>query len=117
VPGVDVHSLTPKAGEPAERTAQVKAVLTSIGAGVEHDQAPGLAMRLPAPVRERIAAAVKTATAFEWMGDETFGAYHFNADPRVTNVSWYRARTPEGFRYFTVRQTRERSIVGVIIED
>ena len=117
VPGVDVHSLTPKTGGSAERTAQVKAVLTSIGAGVEHDQAPGLATRLPPPVRERIAAAVKTATAFEWMGDETFGSYHFNADPRVTNVSWYRARTPEGFRYLTVRQTREGSIVGVIIED
>ena len=46
VPGADIHSLAARAGIPAERVAQVRAVLTSIGAGVEHEQAPGLAARL-----------------------------------------------------------------------
>ncbi len=41
VPGADIHSLAAKAGGSAERIAQVRAVLTSIGAGVEHERAPG----------------------------------------------------------------------------
>ena len=73
VPGVDLHSLAPKAGASPERIAQTKAMLTSIGAGVEDARAPGLATRLPAPVRERIATAITAATAFEWLGDEAIG--------------------------------------------
>ena len=84
VPGADIHSLPAKAGGSAARTAEVKAVLASIGNGVEHPQAPGLATRLPAPVRARIATAMQTATTFEWLGDETLGPRHFNADPTVT---------------------------------
>jgi CubicO group peptidase (beta-lactamase class C family) len=117
VPGADVHSLTPKPGAAAERNAQVKAVLKSIGAGVEHARAPGLAARMPAAVRERIAAALQTATTFEWLGDESLGSGHFNADPSVTTLSRYRAGTTVGYRYFTIRQSREGSFIGVIVED
>ena len=117
VPGVDIHSLQPKAGASVERTALVKAVLASVGAGIEHAQAPGLATRLPAPVRERIATAIQTATSLEWLGDERLGPGYFNADPSVTDVSRYRVSTPAGFRYFTLRQTRDGRVAGIIIEE
>ena len=117
VPGVDMHSLTPKAGESARRTGEVKAILASVGAGVEHAQAPGLAARLPAPVRERIATAVRTATTFEWLGDERIGSGHFMPDSTVASVSRYRADTPAGFRYFTIRQSREGRVVAIIVEE
>lgn len=94
-----------------------RSVLTSIGNGVEHDRAPGLATRLPAPVRARIAAAVQTATTFAWLGDETLGPRHFNAHPTATTLSRYRARTAHGVRYFTIRRSKESRFIGVIVEE
>ena len=117
VPGVDLHSLTPASGTDAAETARVRAALTSIGAGAEHDAAPGLAKRLPLPVRERIAAALPSTAAFESLGGEQVGAGHFNLDPDLARLAWYRARTPEGERYFTVRLSREGRLLGVIVED
>ena len=117
VPGADIHSLTPQTGAGLTNSAQVKAVLAAIGAGVDHAQAPGLATRLPAPVRARIAAALETATAFDWLGDERLGTGHFNADPAVIAVARYRARTAAGFRYVTIRLSEDGRFVGVIIED
>ena len=95
----------------------VRAVLTSIGNGVEHERAPGLAARLPAPVRARIAAALESSNSLEWLGDETLGPRHFNADPTVTTLSRYRVRTAPGFRYFTIRQAADGRVIGVIVED
>ncbi len=60
---------------------------------------------------------MQTATAFEWLGDESLGPRHFNADPTVTTLSRYRARTADGFRYFTLRQSRDGHVLGVIVED
>ena len=117
VPGVDVHSLTPASGADAAETARVRAALTSIGAGVEHEAAPGLATRLPPPVRERIAAALPSTAAFESLGGEQVGAGHFNLDANLARLAWYRARTSEGERYFTVRLSREGRLLGVIVED
>ena len=62
--------------------AQVRAILTSIGNGVEHKRAPGLAARLPAPHGRASPQPTQTATAFQWLGNETIGSRHFNADPR-----------------------------------
>ena len=91
--------------------------MTSIGAGLEHEAAPGLAARLPPPVRERIARALPATAVFESLGQEQVGAGHFNLDPQLARVAWYRARTPEGERYFTVRLSAEGRLLGVIVED
>ena len=89
------------------RAARLRRILTSIAAGVEDDNAPGLATRLPPAVRERIGAAVRTSLAFEYLGEERIGEGHFSLDPAIARVRWYRARTPDGMRYFTVRLSRE----------
>jgi hypothetical protein len=68
-------------------------------------------------MRARIAAAIERATALHWLGDEALGSGHFNADPTVTSLSRYRARTAEGFHYFTLRQSGDGRIVGVVVED
>ena len=117
VPGVDLHSLTPKTADAPDRLTQIRAVLTSIGNGVEHERAPGLAARLPAPVRARIAAALESTSSLEWLGDETLGPRHFNADPTVTTLSRYRVGAAPGFRYFTIRQAADGRVIGVIVED
>ena len=94
----------------------MKAVLASIGAGTEHSRAPGLATRLSPAIRERIAAALRGATAFEWLGEESLGARHFKADPKMTRVSWFRARTADGIFYFTVRLADDGTILGVVVD-
>lgn len=117
VPGVDLHSLTPKDGVSAERITRVKQILTAIGTGQDDARAPGLAQRLPQPVRDRIARAITTATTLDWLGDEQIGAGYFMADPSVASLSRYRARTADGVRYFTIRESRNGHIVGVLIEE
>ena len=37
--------------------------------------------------------------------------------PNLARLAWYRARTPEGERYLTVRLSREGRLLGVIVED
>ena len=116
VPGAALHTQSPKAGDSDASTAQMRAVLASIGAGAEHSRAPGLAARLSPAIRERIAAALRGATALEWLGEESLGPRHFNADPRMTRVSWFRARTADGIVYFTVRLADDGTVGGVLVE-
>ena len=117
VPGAAIHGLAPKAEPTPGDTARLRQILATIAAGVEDENAPGLASRLPGPVRERIGAAVRTATGFEYLGGEPVGDGHFNLDPAVERVRWYRARTPDGMRYFTVRLSRDGRVRGVLIEE
>lgn len=117
VPGADLHSLTPRTGGSAEREAGLRAVLASVGKGVEDPRAPGLATRLPPRVRERIAAALGEATGLDWLGDEALGVGHFNNEPAVVSVSRYRARSPTGVRYFTIRLAGDGRVLGIIVED
>ena len=116
VPGADIHSLTPKGGDPAMVRA-VRGALETLGAGTETGDAPGLAARLPAGVRARIAGAFSSATAFEFLGDEAVTARHFNLDPELARIAWFRTAAPSGARYFTVRFNRAGRITGVLIED
>ena len=125
VPGVDIHGLGPLPDPDAAGTRTRRAALTSVGAGVEHAAAPGLAGRLPAPVRARIAAALDGAT-LEYLGSETLGSGHFNLDPSVASLVRYRTRRdatgggadPGGTpRYLTLRLTSAGTIAGIQVED
>ncbi|MDQ3168547.1 MAG: beta-lactamase family protein [Acidobacteriota bacterium] len=116
VPGADIHSLTPKEGQ-AGTFAIVRRALEAVGAGTETADAPGLAGRLGAQVRARIAEALRSSTAFEFLGDEAVTSRHFNLDPELARIGWFRTVAPSGARYFTVRFNRAGRISGVLIED
>jgi hypothetical protein len=117
VPGVDIHGLAPKPDPAVNDTARLRTALTAIGAGREDERAPGLASRLPQPVRDRIAAAMRTDTSFDYLGEEAVGDGHFNPDPNLARNRWYRAETADGMRYFTLRLARDGRLLGVIIEE
>jgi hypothetical protein len=117
VPGVDIHGLPVRPDPTPAETARLKEVLTAVGAGRDDDRAPGLASRLPPPVRERIAAAMRTATAFEFLGADIVGEGHFNLDPALKTIKWYRVQTSDGARFFTLRLSAEGRLLGAIIED
>jgi D-alanyl-D-alanine carboxypeptidase len=117
VPGVAIQDLKPIADPNHPETARLKQLLASVAAGVEAPDAPGLAARLPQPVRERIARALSTLTAFELLGEEAVGASHFNLDPELARIRRYRAATPDGLRYFTLRLAASGRLLGVLIED
>ena len=117
VSGVDIHGLSPKPDPDAIETSRLKKVLATVGAGGEDERAPGLASRLPQPVRERVAAAMRTATSFDYLGGETVGSGHFTLDPNLARNVWYRAQTAEGVRYFTVRLARDGRVLGIIVEE
>ena len=97
-----IHSLAPKAGGSPARVAQVKAVLTSIGNGVEHRHrrraTPGDCRRSGARCAET--SQLTTGVA----GRRDAPGAHFNADPPWPLISRYRALTADGARYFTIRQ-------------
>ena len=116
VPGADIHSLTPKT-DSGGSAAAVRRALEAVGAGTEAAEAPGLAGRLPAEVRARIAGAFRTATAFEFLGEESVTARHFNLDADLARIGWFRTAAPSGARYFTVRFNKAGRISGVAIED
>ena len=117
VPGVDIHGLAVRPDPAPAETARLREVLTAVGAGREDDRAPGLATRLPPSVRERIAAAMRTATSFEFLGADTVGEGHFNLDPALKTIKWYRIQTSDGARFFTLRLSAEGRLLGAIIED
>ena len=117
VPGVDVHGLSPKTDPVPAETVRLKEILAAVGAGREDDRAPGLATRLPQPVRDRIAATMRTATAFEFLGADAVGDEHFNLDPELRTIKWYRVRTADGMRYFTLRLSADGRLLGAILED
>ena len=60
---------------------------------------------------------MKTATAFEFLGEELVGSSHFNLDPALAKLRWYRAVTPAGMRYFTLRLSADGKLLGILIED
>ena len=60
---------------------------------------------------------MNTATAFEFLGEETVGAQHFNLDPALATLRWYRAVTPAGMRYLTLRLAADGKLLGILIED
>lgn len=117
VPGVDIHGLSPKTDPAPAETVRVKEILAAVGAGREDERAPGLATRLPQPVRDRIAATMRTATAFEFLGADAVGDEHFNLDPALRTIKWYGVRTPDGMRYFTLRLSADGRLLGAILED
>ena len=115
--GVDIHGLQPARDRQEPESARIRKIIESVASGSDAVEAPGLAARLPPAVRERLGKAIRTATTFEYLGEETLGAAHFNLDPAVVSVRRYRAGTPDGPRYFTVRLTRSGTVAGVLIED
>ena len=117
VPGVVIQALTPKPDPDAKGTARLMAALRLVGAGTPTDDAPGLAERLPAPVRERLATVLRTATTVEALGDERVGSRHFMNNPAVVTLRRYRATTPAGPRYLTLQLTATTALAGVIVEE
>lgn len=117
VPGVDFYSLRPVANQKDPEWASMRKTLESVAAGTETGQAPGLAARLPAQVRERLANTLRTATSFEYLGDERIGATHFSRDPLMITFRRYRAVTPAGMRYLTLGLAASGVLRRVVIED
>lgn len=62
-------------------------------------------------------ALASIALSFEYLGEERIGDGHFNLDPAVARVRWYRALTADGIRYFTVRLSHEDRLLAVLIEE
>jgi CubicO group peptidase (beta-lactamase class C family) len=117
VPGVIVQGLEPKADSDPAETTRLTTALRAVGANTETAAAPGLAARLPAPVRARLASVLETATAIDALGDERIGARHFVANPEIVRLRRYRARTPAGARFLTLQLSSTGSLVGVIVEE
>ncbi len=116
-PGTIVQGLTPRPDPDLGTTARLKALLETVAAGRDDPAAPGLGARLPPPVRERLGAALRTATAFEYLGEEQVDSSHFTNDPALARNRWYRAATPAGRRYLTLRLSATSTLLGVLIED
>jgi CubicO group peptidase (beta-lactamase class C family) len=117
VPGVVIQGLAPRADADARETTRLMAALRSVSAATPTDDAPGLAERLPAPVRERLATLLRTATAIESLGDERIGPRHFVGNPAIVRVRRYRATTPSGMRYLTLQLTSNAAVAGAIVEE
>jgi CubicO group peptidase (beta-lactamase class C family) len=117
VPGTVVQGLPPRRDPVPADTARLKALLEAVAAGRHDPAAPGLAARLPQPVRDRLAAAPRTSTTFDYLGEERVDASHFTLDPALAVNRWYRAATPAGDRYLTVRLSSTSTLLGVLIED
>ncbi len=94
VPGVDLRGLSVAKNADAQHVADTRhAVKTIADGGDGPGITPGLGARLPAPVKQRIAAALAAATSFESLGGEAVTAAHFNLDPALVRQEWYRAQT------------------------
>lgn len=117
VAGVDLRGLTVAKNADAGHVADIRRAVTTIAAGRDGDGiTPGLSARLPAAARQRIAAALASATAFESLGGEAVTDAHFNLDPALVRQEWYRARSPAGVRYLTIRLDGAGRVLGVLIE-
>jgi CubicO group peptidase (beta-lactamase class C family) len=55
---------------------------------------------------------LRPAAAFELLGEEKVGASHFNLDPATVMLRRYRASTPAGYRYLTVRLSASGTILA-----
>ena len=117
VPGVAVQGLKPQVDPKPAESARLRTLVSAVAAGTDAPDAPGLSARLPPAVRARIETALKTATAFEFLGEELVGSSHFNLDPALAKLRWYRAVTPAGMRYFTLRLSAGGTLLGILMED
>jgi CubicO group peptidase (beta-lactamase class C family) len=117
VPGAALQGLKPGPDPDPAAWGRLRARLESVAAGVEDAGAPGLAKRLPPPVRERLAVSLRTATSFQYLGEEQVGASHFTLDPLLATNRWYRAVAPAGMRYLTLRLSATGTLLGVLVED
>ena len=69
-------------------------------------------------MREHIDVATgPTVTRFDSLGQESLTAFHFNLDPALKRVRWYRTTSTSGTRYLTVRLAADGTILGVLVED
>lgn len=117
VPGVAVQGLTPVREEP-DMTRQIRSALDSIAAGVDGvGVVTGFPARLPQPVRARLAEALASATEWSSLGEERLTDRHFNLDPAVSRLRWYRVAGRSGRHYLTVRLNQDGEVAGVLIED
>lgn len=117
VPGVAVQGLKPVTEDRAV-TERMRAALNAIAAGVDGpDVVAGFPAALPQPVRTRLADALRAPGGLTSLGEERLTDRHFNLDPAVARVHWYRAGTTAARRYLTVRLTAEGKVTGVLIED
>ncbi len=117
VPGTVVQGLAPQRDPAPADSARLKLLLEAVAAGRDDPGAPGLGTRLPQPVRDRFGAALRTATTFEYLGEEHVDSSHFNLDPALARIRWYRVATPAGYRYFTLRLSSTSTLLGVLIEE
>jgi CubicO group peptidase (beta-lactamase class C family) len=117
VPGVVIQGLKPRADTDTAETARLMTTLRSVGAGTATAAAPGLAERLPAAVRSRVAAAVSADSQIESLGDEAIGPRHFVANPEIARLRRYRATTAAGLRYLTLQLSTSGTLLGVIVEE
>lgn len=117
VPGTAIQGMTPRPDPDAAETARLKTALQTVGEGRPSAQAPGLAERLPAPVRARIATALRDARAFEFLGDERVGPHVFVANPAIVRLRRYRATQAGTSRYFTLQLAADGALLGAIVEE
>jgi D-alanyl-D-alanine carboxypeptidase len=117
IPGTVVQGLPPQRDPAPAVSAQMKTVLEAVAAGRDDPGAPGLGTRLAQPVRDRLAAALRAATTFEYLGEEQVDASHFTLDPALARNRWYRLATPAGPRYLTLRLSSASTLLGVLIEE
>jgi D-alanyl-D-alanine carboxypeptidase len=117
VPGVAVQGLKPVT-EDRVVTEKMRAALNAIAAGVDGpDVVAGFPAALPQQVRTRLAEAMRSPGELTSLGEERLTDHHFNMDPAVVRLRWYRAGGPSSRRYLTLRLTAEGKVKGVLIED
>ena len=118
VPGVDLRGLSVAKNADTRHVADIRRALKVVADGGDGPGiTPGLGARLPAPVKQRLAAALSAAASFESLGGEAVTGAHFNLDPALARQEWYRAQTASGFKYFTVRLDAAGTLLGVLVED
>jgi len=117
VPGAAVQGLKPVPEDRAE-TGRLRKALDALAAGADGpDLVAGFATRVPQSVRTRLGETLRAASEFTSLGDERLTARHFNLDPAVARIHWYRVATGSKRRYLTVRLTADGKVMGVLIED
>jgi CubicO group peptidase (beta-lactamase class C family) len=116
VPGAAIQGLSP---QPAPDSSQLTASLAALARGQDDAHVvAGLGARINADNRSRLAAATAIGARLEYLGGEAIGASHFNLDPTVVRVEWYRATASDGRRiYLTVYFQRDRTLARILTED
>jgi D-alanyl-D-alanine carboxypeptidase len=116
VPGVVIHGLQPRPDHDPAETARLLSALRAVAAGAATADAPGLAERLPAAARERLANVLGTMAAIDSLGEERVGPRHFVANPAVVRLRRYRVRGASGASYLTLQLAEGGTLLGAIVE-